>query len=66
MNRAVDKATRLAGTAAALAGVAKLVVTAEWSEENGQIQKVKLFGFIPVFDRARMEARRARRAAKKG
>lgn len=58
----IEKATKTAATAAAVVMVVKSVASATWGE-NGQLQTVKVFG-LPVFDRRRMEARRARRRAK--
>lgn len=47
---------------AALAAV--LAIKLEWRDEDGKLDKLKVLG-IPVFDRRRMEARRAARAQRK-
>jgi hypothetical protein len=46
------------------AAVAALGLTFERNEE-GRIQRANLWGTIPIYDRARGEARRARREAKR-
>lgn len=61
----IDKTKRAVGTASAVAAIIQVVAKAEWNEETGEMDKLKVFG-IPVFDRERMEARRARRKARRG
>lgn len=56
----IDKTKRAVGTASAVAAIIQVVAKAEWSPEDGRLQRLRVLG-IPVFDRARMEARRARR-----
>ncbi len=59
----VDKAGKAAGVATGLVLIAKSIGSATWGED-GRVQTVKVLG-IPVFDRRRMEARRAARKAGK-
>jgi hypothetical protein len=55
------KVGSVVGKAGGAAVALKSAITAEWDPETGRLAKVVLFGFIPVFDRRRMEARRAAR-----
>lgn len=61
----VDKTKRAVGTASAIAVIVQTVARGEWNQETGQLDKVWLFG-MPLFDRARGKARRARRKARRG
>lgn len=60
----VKKASQVAATAGGLAIVVKAVFAGEWNSETGKLDKVRVLG-IPVFDRRRMEARRAKRALRR-
>lgn len=60
----VKKTGKWVGTAGGIALALKSAFNAEWNLETGALDKLDLFG-LPLFDRKRMEARRARRAARK-
>jgi hypothetical protein len=65
MNDPVKNVVKGVGMATAIAGAIKLVFSGERNPETGAIDKVTLFGFVPLYDRARAGRRRARRAARK-
>ena len=60
----VDKAKKAAAVVVTLGVVAKVIGASVERDDNGTLTKVRAFG-IDIFSRRRMEARQARRAARR-